>query len=156
MSSILFCKIRQCSTCFSIISERVKSVILSCKEQSPFCYLYQEIYVLLMWLCVRETDRHRDEIETNWVFSLEVFSFSSYKRCSDQRIHREAFLPLHLALHSFAKQSLRRRATRPPGQNSPYCEWSAFLPWQVTSLAQVSQKHLIPGIHPALKLEGRF
>lgn len=56
-----------------------------------------------MWLCVWETDREM-EIKTNWVFSLEVFSFSSWWRCSGQRDSQRSFLPLHLILHSsFAK-----------------------------------------------------
>lgn len=94
----------------------------------------------------RQTDREM-EIETNWVFSLEVFSFSSWQRCSDQRDSQRSFPFPSLGTSLICKTiTQKERATKTPRTKLPFTVVrSAFLPWQVTSslwASGFSGKHL--------------
>ena len=77
-----------------------------------------------------------------------------------REIHREAFLPLHLALHSFAKQSIRRREQDPQDKTPLYCSqvsFSALAGDDLLSGPQVSQENTwIPGIPLSSQTGGKI
>ena len=147
MSYILSCKVRQWSTRFPIISEKECNSFLVKNSHCLFAIYTKKCVCMDVTVCERnrQTDREM-EIETKWVFSLKVFSFSSWQRCSGQRDSQRSFPSLSLDTSFIICKPItqKERATRPPGQNSTVVR-SAFLPWQFTSslwASGFSGKHL--------------